>query len=168
MEDGSANWRLSGIGRSSVRIGHTHAWRNEVASCPLLHHGIGDDVDLVAQEALSRISVHAEISTLASLLSHRHPQPMKVNPNPSSKRSVLSFVEEREILVRMNKSLRRGTNANVTKRKSSGVDEYIAKCPKEARGNLAKIRAAIRAAVPVAIERTDYFRWPGYADEFLL
>lgn len=52
----------------------------------------------------------------------------------------------------------------MTKRKSSGVDEYIAKCPKEARGDLAKIRAAIRAAVPDAIERTDYFRWPGYSD----
>ena len=51
----------------------------------------------------------------------------------------------------------------MTKRKSSGVDEYIARCPKEARGELAKIRAAIRAAVPDATERTDYFRMPGYS-----
>jgi uncharacterized protein YdhG (YjbR/CyaY superfamily) len=51
----------------------------------------------------------------------------------------------------------------VPKPKSSGVDEYITKCPKEARGDLAKIRAAIRAAAPGATERTDYFRWPGYS-----
>jgi uncharacterized protein YdhG (YjbR/CyaY superfamily) len=51
----------------------------------------------------------------------------------------------------------------VTKRKSSGVDEYIARCPKEAQGHLAKIRAGIRAAAPGATERTDYFRWPGYS-----
>jgi uncharacterized protein YdhG (YjbR/CyaY superfamily) len=52
----------------------------------------------------------------------------------------------------------------VTKRKGSGVDEYIARCPKEAQGDLAKIRAAIRAAVPGATERTDYFRMPGYSN----
>jgi uncharacterized protein YdhG (YjbR/CyaY superfamily) len=51
----------------------------------------------------------------------------------------------------------------VTKRKSSGVDEYIAGCPQEAQGDLAKIRAAIRAAAPGATERTDYFQWPGYS-----
>jgi uncharacterized protein YdhG (YjbR/CyaY superfamily) len=51
----------------------------------------------------------------------------------------------------------------VAKRKSSGVDEYIARCPKEAQRDLAKIRAAIRAAVPGATERTDYFRMPGYS-----
>jgi len=51
----------------------------------------------------------------------------------------------------------------VTKRKSSGVDEYIAGCPKEVRGDLAKVRAAIRAAVPGAVERTDYFQMPGYS-----
>jgi uncharacterized protein YdhG (YjbR/CyaY superfamily) len=51
----------------------------------------------------------------------------------------------------------------VTKRNSSGVDEYIARCPKEAQGDLAKIRAAIRAAAPGAVERTDYFRMPGYS-----
>ena len=52
----------------------------------------------------------------------------------------------------------------MTKRNSSEVDEYIARCPKEAQGDLAKIRAAIRAAAPGATERTDYFQWPGYSD----
>jgi len=51
----------------------------------------------------------------------------------------------------------------VTKRKAREVDEYIAKCPKEAQGNLAKMRAAIRAAAPGATERTDYFQMPGYS-----
>ena len=51
----------------------------------------------------------------------------------------------------------------MAKRKSGGVDEYIARCPKEAQGDLAKIRAAIRAAAPGAAERTDYFQWPGYS-----
>jgi uncharacterized protein YdhG (YjbR/CyaY superfamily) len=52
----------------------------------------------------------------------------------------------------------------VAKDKNRKVDEYIARCPKEARGNLAKIRAAIRAAAPGATERTDYFQMPGYSD----
>jgi uncharacterized protein YdhG (YjbR/CyaY superfamily) len=47
--------------------------------------------------------------------------------------------------------------------KASEVDEYIAKCPREAQGNLAKMRAAIRAAAPGATERTDYFQMPGYS-----
>ena len=64
----------------------------------------------------------------------------------------------------MKKTLRQGKNATVTKRKSSGVNQYIAKCPKEAQGDLAKIRAAIRAAVPRATERTDYFQMPGYSN----
>src|SRR5271156_3376214 len=63
----------------------------------------------------------------------------------------------------MKKTLRRWENATVTKRKSSGVDEYIANSPKEAQGDLGKIRAAIRAAAPGATERTDYFRMPGYS-----
>jgi uncharacterized protein YdhG (YjbR/CyaY superfamily) len=63
----------------------------------------------------------------------------------------------------MEKTLRQGENATVTKRKSSEVDEYIARCPKEAQGDLAKIRAAIRAAAPGATERTDYFQMPGYS-----
>ena len=50
------------------------------------------------------------------------------------------------------------------KRKTTGVSEYIAKCPKEAQAGLAKIRAAIRAAAPGAVERTDYFQWPGYSN----
>jgi len=52
----------------------------------------------------------------------------------------------------------------MTIRKSGEVDEYIARCPKEAQGGLAKIRAAIRAAAPGAIERTDYFQMPGYSN----
>lgn len=51
----------------------------------------------------------------------------------------------------------------MTKRKTSEVDEYIARCPKEAQGDLAKLRAAIWAAAPRATERTDYFRMPGYS-----
>ena len=51
----------------------------------------------------------------------------------------------------------------MAKRKSSEVDEYIARCPKEAQGDLAKVRAAIRAAAPGATERTDYFQMPGYS-----
>ena len=47
--------------------------------------------------------------------------------------------------------------------KRNEVDKYIARCPKEAQGNLAKIRAAIRAAAPGATERTDYFQMPGYS-----
>jgi uncharacterized protein YdhG (YjbR/CyaY superfamily) len=50
-----------------------------------------------------------------------------------------------------------------TRGKAIGVDEYIASCPKEAQANLAKIRAAIRAAAPGATERTDYFQMPGYS-----
>jgi uncharacterized protein YdhG (YjbR/CyaY superfamily) len=61
------------------------------------------------------------------------------------------------------KTLRQGENATLAKRKSSGVDEYIARCPKEAQADLARIRAAIRAAAPGATERTDYFQWPGYS-----
>ena len=51
----------------------------------------------------------------------------------------------------------------MTRRKNSEVDEYIARCPKEAQGDLAKIRAAIRAAALGATERTDYFQIPGYS-----
>jgi uncharacterized protein YdhG (YjbR/CyaY superfamily) len=51
----------------------------------------------------------------------------------------------------------------VKKRKTTGVHGYIAKCPKEAQGDLMKLRAAIRAAAPGATERTDYFQMPGYS-----
>lgn len=51
----------------------------------------------------------------------------------------------------------------MTKRKSSDVDEYIARGPKEAQAGLAKIRAAIRAVAPGSAERTDYFDIPGYS-----
>jgi len=50
-----------------------------------------------------------------------------------------------------------------TKTGTSEVDQYIAACPKEARENLARVRAAIRAAAPGATERTDYFQMPGYS-----
>lgn len=50
-----------------------------------------------------------------------------------------------------------------TKAKAISVDEYIASCPKEAQGHLAKMRAAIQAAAPGATERTDYFQMPGYS-----
>src|SRR5271165_2046574 len=63
----------------------------------------------------------------------------------------------------MNKTLRQGKNATVTKGKSSAVDEYIARCPEGAQGDLAKGRAAIWAAAPRATERTDYFQMPGYS-----
>ena len=49
----------------------------------------------------------------------------------------------------------------MAKHNRSEVDEYIARCPKEAQGGLAKIRAAIRAVAPGATERTDYFQMPG-------
>jgi len=51
----------------------------------------------------------------------------------------------------------------VKKSKTIDVDEYIAKCPREARDQLAKIRAAIQSAAPGATERGDYFEMPGYA-----
>jgi uncharacterized protein YdhG (YjbR/CyaY superfamily) len=50
-----------------------------------------------------------------------------------------------------------------TKRLPNNTAAYIAKCPKEARSGLAKVRAAIRTAAPGSTERTDYFNWPGYS-----
>jgi uncharacterized protein YdhG (YjbR/CyaY superfamily) len=47
----------------------------------------------------------------------------------------------------------------------NNVDEYIAKCPKEAQAKLRKIRATIREVAPDAKERTDYFQIPGYSYE---
>src|SRR5271170_4782469 len=73
------------------------------------------------------------------------------------------MVASAQDITTMNKTLQRRENATVTKRKSSDVDEYIARCSKEAQGDLAKVRAAIRAAAPGAIERTDYFQMPGYS-----
>ena len=63
----------------------------------------------------------------------------------------------------MRKTLRRRETAALPKRKNTGVDAYIARCPKTAQSDLAKIRAAIWAAAPRATERTDYFRMPGYS-----
>ena len=48
---------------------------------------------------------------------------------------------------------------------ASGVDKYIASTPKEVRGKLKEIRAAIREVAPGATERTDYFQMPGYSYE---
>jgi uncharacterized protein YdhG (YjbR/CyaY superfamily) len=45
------------------------------------------------------------------------------------------------------------------------VDKYIASTPKQARGKLREVRAAIREAAPGATERTDYFQMPGYSYE---
>ncbi len=44
-----------------------------------------------------------------------------------------------------------------------GVDEYIAATPKEVRGKLMKIRAAIREAAPGSAETVSYFHMPGYS-----
>jgi uncharacterized protein YdhG (YjbR/CyaY superfamily) len=43
------------------------------------------------------------------------------------------------------------------------VDDYIARCPSAAQDGLAKMRAAVQAAAPGAMERTDYFEMPGYS-----
>jgi uncharacterized protein YdhG (YjbR/CyaY superfamily) len=43
-----------------------------------------------------------------------------------------------------------------------GVDEYIAKCPKEVHGRLNEIRLAIREVAPDSIETVSYFEMPGY------
>jgi uncharacterized protein YdhG (YjbR/CyaY superfamily) len=42
-----------------------------------------------------------------------------------------------------------------------GVDEYMAKCPKEVQGKLKKVRAAIRQVAPGSIETVSYFQIPG-------
>ena len=46
-----------------------------------------------------------------------------------------------------------------------GVDEYIAKCPKEVQGKLKAIRAAIREVAAGSIETVSYFHIPGYCYE---
>ena len=49
--------------------------------------------------------------------------------------------------------------------KPGGVDEYIAKCQKEAQTRLREIRNAIRGAAPGATETVSYFQMPGYSYE---
>ena len=44
-----------------------------------------------------------------------------------------------------------------------GVDEYIARCPKEVKIQLGQIRAAICEIAPKAIETVSYFAIPGYS-----
>jgi uncharacterized protein YdhG (YjbR/CyaY superfamily) len=46
---------------------------------------------------------------------------------------------------------------------ANDVEKYITKAPKAVRGKLRQVRAAILAVAPGAIERTDYFQWPGYS-----
>ena len=46
---------------------------------------------------------------------------------------------------------------------TNNVDTYIANCPKEIQDELRRIRSAIQAAAPNAMERTDYFNIPGYS-----
>ncbi len=41
-------------------------------------------------------------------------------------------------------------------RKAKDVNEYIAKAPKEVRGKLKELRAAIKAAAPMAVEGISY------------
>ena len=43
-----------------------------------------------------------------------------------------------------------------------GVDEYIAKCPKNVQAQLTDIRIAIQAAAPGSTETVSYFQMPGY------
>lgn len=44
-----------------------------------------------------------------------------------------------------------------------GVDEYIAGCPPEVRGQLTELRTIIREVAPDAIETVSYFSIPGYS-----
>src|SRR5688572_27981333 len=46
-----------------------------------------------------------------------------------------------------------------------GVDEYIARCPEEARAKLEQVRATIRGIAPGSIETVSYFQIPGYSYE---
>ena len=46
-----------------------------------------------------------------------------------------------------------------------GVDEYIAKCPKEAQTRLKDIRIVIQGATPGSTETVSYFQMPGYSYE---
>ncbi len=44
-----------------------------------------------------------------------------------------------------------------------GVDEYIAKCPKNVQDTIRKIRQAIRQVAPDSIETVSYFQMPGFS-----
>ena len=46
--------------------------------------------------------------------------------------------------------------------KPGGVEEYIAKYPKDIKDKLKSIRTAIRQVMPDAVETVSYFQWPGY------
>lgn len=45
---------------------------------------------------------------------------------------------------------------------SGGVEQYIAKHPKEVQDKLNEIRSAIQEAAPGSIETVSYFQMPGY------
>ncbi len=49
--------------------------------------------------------------------------------------------------------------------KAGGVEEYIAKWPKEIQAELKSLRATIRSLVPDAMETVSYFDMPGYSYE---
>ena len=63
----------------------------------------------------------------------------------STTQTLNSFVDKKRKQKKMKKYL------------TNNVDAYIAKCPKEVQDELRKIRSAIQAAAPDAIERADYF-----------
>jgi len=44
-----------------------------------------------------------------------------------------------------------------------GAEDYIAKCPKSARGKLNALRDAIREVAPDSTETMSYFQIPGYS-----
>jgi len=54
--------------------------------------------------------------------------------------------------------------AKVVGAASPEVDDYIARCPADARNQLSKVRAAIRSTVPDATELISY-KMPGYSYE---
>ena len=45
----------------------------------------------------------------------------------------------------------------------NATDAYIAEAPDDVQPRLRQLRAAIREVAPDAVERTDYFQWPGYS-----
>jgi uncharacterized protein YdhG (YjbR/CyaY superfamily) len=47
----------------------------------------------------------------------------------------------------------------------NSTDAYIAACPPDVQAVLSRFRAVIREVAPDAVERTDYFQFPGYSYE---
>ena len=50
-------------------------------------------------------------------------------------------------------------------KRGKSVEQYIAKCPKEAQDKLHDIRTAIQKVASKSAERMDYFEMPGYSYE---